>query len=253
MNNDIILRNVSFGYSKDNLVLKDITLEIAQGSFLGIIGVNGSGKSTFTYLLNGIIPHLFKGYLQGEVLVDGISTKDKKVAYFAQKVGMLFQNPDFSLFNLTVAEEIAFGLKNLNPKGTPLNFAEKIKAALQDVGLAGYENRDPQTLSLGEKQKICLASVLAMDTKYIVLDEPVAMLDYRSSIEIYQILTRLQKQEKTIIVIEHDTDYLWQFADKVLLLDKATVLAYDDKKKIFSNHVLLDQLGIKVPRNMSNA
>jgi energy-coupling factor transporter ATP-binding protein EcfA2 len=240
----IRLNNVSFNYNNGQPLLKNISLEIPAGTFLGIIGVNGSGKSTFSYLLNGLIPHLIQGKLSGEILVDDISTSTKKVAYFADKVGMLFQNPDFSLFNLTVAEEIEFGLKKLGIGQRH----EKILNALQNVGMEDYLHRDPQTLSLGEKQKVCLASVLALDTKYIVLDEPIAMLDYKSSIEIYEILAKLNAQGKTIIVIEHDTDFLSQFAAQLLLLEKGEVAAFGNKEDVLVNVQLFAKLGIKIPR-----
>ena len=239
----ITLRDVSFQYTKNNFALKNLTLDIPAGTFLGVIGTNGSGKSTFSYLLNGIIPNLINGALTGEVLIDDVPTSNKKTAFFAKQIGMVFQDPDFSLFNLTVKEEIEFGIKNLKLD----NMAERTQKALQIVDLQKFENRDPQTLSLGEKQKVCLASVLAMDTKYIVLDEPSAMLDYKGSFELYQILAELHKQGRTIISIEHDTDFLWQFATDILLLDNGSKAAYGSKQHIFNNTALLKNLGIKIP------
>jgi energy-coupling factor transporter ATP-binding protein EcfA2 len=243
MNTGITLNNVTFRYVKENAILQNISLQIKAGTFLSVIGSNGCGKSTFLQLLNGLIPHLKHGDLQGEITVDGVSTKKKSVAFFAKKVGMLFQNPDFSLFNLTVKEEIEFGLKNLKIA----NRHENIHAALEKVNLQGYEHRDPQTLSLGEKQKLCLACVLALDTEYIVLDEPVSMLDYKSSLEIYQILANLNEQGKTIIVVEHDTDFLWQYAQETLILDNGASVAFGETKQILRNEQLLHDLGLKIP------
>ncbi len=240
----IDIRNVSFSYRKNGPVLKNISLKIKRGTFLGITGVNGSGKSTFSYLLNGIVPHLIAGKFVGEVLIDGISTKTKNVAYFSRKVGMVFQNPDFSLFNLTVAEEIAFGLKNLS-----LNNQEKrIKRALEDVGMVDFAKCDPQSLSSGEKEKVALASVLALDTRYIVLDEPTALLDYKSSLDLYRILSRLNKKGKTIITIEHDTDFLQNFAYETIILDKGQIILQGLTKDVFKNRNLLNTLGIKIPK-----
>lgn len=243
MQQGITLNNVTFEYLKEKVILQNLSLDIKVGTFVSIIGSNGSGKSTFLYLLNGLIPHLSSGHLTGEVLIDGIATRTKNVAFFAKKVGMLFQNPDFSLFNLTVHEEIEFGLKNLKLT----NSKEKILNALATVNLAGFENRDPQTLSLGEKQKLCLACVLALDTEYIVLDEPVAMLDYKSSLEIYQILANLNQQGKTIITVEHDTDFLWKYAKEILVLDNGSIAAHGDKTTILTNKQLLTNLGLKIP------
>lgn len=241
MTKGISIKNVSFSYEKDKFALRNNCLEIKKGSFLGIAGVNGSGKTTFCLLLNGLIPHFIKGYLSGEILIDGTSTKIKNVAFFAQKVGLVFQNPDFSLFNLTVKEEIEFGLKNLKVK----NQDERIKWALSAVRMSDFLDRDPQTLSIGEKQKVSLACVLALETKYIVLDEPIAQLDYKSALEIYKILKNLNKNGKTVIVVEHDTDFLWQFANEVIILDKGEIISSGAAKKILSDKNLLNNLGLK--------
>lgn len=243
MEQGIILQDVTFGYNKKNTVLRHISLKIKKGSFLGITGVNGSGKSTLTYLLNGLIPHFIKGRLSGEVRVDGISTSTESVAFFAGKVGMVFQNPDFALFNLTVAEELEFGITNLKLK----NKEERIKKALALVGLNGFEDRDPQTLSLGQKQKVSLASVLALETDYIVLDEPTAMLDYKSSLELYRLLEELNKRSKTVIVVEHDTDFLQQYAREVAIIDKGKIIRNGSPEEVLRQKGLLTKLGIKVP------
>lgn len=243
MNKGIEIKNVTFGYRKNAPILQNISLAIKRGSFLGITGVNGSGKSTFTYLLNGLIPHFIRGHLTGDISVDNISTKIQKVAFFAAKVGMVFQNPDFSLFNLTVSEELEFGLDNLKINGK----AERIKKALNLVGLSGFGERDPQTLSLGQKQKVSLATVLALDTDYIVLDEPTAMLDYKSSLELYLILRKLSNAGKTIIVVEHDTDFLKQFAKDMVIINEGSILRHGPALEILSETKILKKLGIKIP------
>jgi energy-coupling factor transport system ATP-binding protein len=244
MKDGISIQNVSFAYTKNDPVLKNISFEIKPGIFLGITGVNGSGKSTFSYLLNGLIPHLIKGKLTGNVSINGISTKSESVAFFAKKVGMVFQNPDFSIFNLTVREEIEFGLKNLKLD----NRQARVKKALKAVNMTDYIDRDPQTLSLGEKEKVSLAAILALETDYIVLDEPTAQLDYKSSIELYKILSSLNKQGKTIITIEHDTDFLSEFASQIMILDKGKIEASGQTRKVLSDKNMLSKLGIKIPK-----
>lgn len=243
MEKGISIENISFSYDGNSFALENVSLFIKPQSFLGITGVNGSGKSTLTYLLNGLIPHQINGKLSGEVFIDGIATKKESVSFFSQKVGMLFQNPDFSLFNLTVEEEIAFGIKNLGLK----NETKRIKSALDLVGLSNYKDRDPQELSLGEKQKVALASVLAMETKYIVLDEPIAQLDYKSSLELYKILKNLNKRGKTIIVVEHDTDFLWHFCPETIILDKGKIISQGLTKNVLRDKKLLTNIGIKIP------
>jgi len=242
MNNGIQLDKVSFSYSSGATQLKNISLQISKGTFFGVSGVNGSGKTTLSLLLNGLIPHEIQGKLSGDVLIDGVNTRKKPVSYFAGKIGMLFQNPDFMLFNLTVFDEIAFGLRQKEP-------AQKVLEALDMVGLTKFGKRDPQTLSLGEKQKICLAGVLARDTEYIVLDEPVAMLDYKAAVSLYKLLKSLNENYgKTIIVIEHDTDFLKAFAKQVIILDQGEIVLEGSATSVFSHKEKIKQLGIKIPQ-----
>lgn len=237
------LKNVSFAYDNQPQVLHNLNLKLDKGFFMGMTGTNGSGKSTFAYLLNSLIPHSIPGMLSGEVFVDGISTRNKKLAYFAKKVGILFQNPDFSLFNLTVEEEILFGLENF---GYP-DKKERVTQTLKMVGLSGFEKKDPQTLSTGQKQKICLASLLALDAEYLVLDEPVAQLDYKSSIAMYDIFRNLHKSGKSILVIEHDTDLLYQYTNSLIILDKGNLVKEGISQNVLKEKSLLNKLGIKIP------
>ncbi len=247
MNYAIVVRNASFAYEQQKPVLHDVSLAIPRERFVGICGRNGSGKSTLTYLFNGIIPHALSGTFTGEVLVDGVSTKARRVADMARSVGMVFQNPDFSLFNLTVSEEIMFGMRCL----TRAPDAKRVRRALDVVGLAGFEDRDPQTLSYGQKQKVCLASVLALDVPILVLDEPTALLDYKSSIELYALLRKLNREGKTIIVVEHDTDFLWQHTRDTLLLHEGSVVAFGRTSDVLRKHRLLKTLGIKIARSVT--
>jgi len=242
----IQFKDVSFHYPEKLSGLSSLDFIIKQGVFFGITGVNGSGKSTLTYLMNGLVPHSMRGVLKGTVTVDGVATRTKSVGYFSKIVGMVFQNPDFSLFNLTVAEEIGFGLQNLEGKIDQ----QKVHQALEQVGLAEFAQRDPQTLSFGEKQKVCLASVLALDVKYIVLDEPTAMLDYKSSVDLYELLKKLNSKGKTIITIEHDTDFLWDYTQEAMILDQGKILSVGKTRKVLADRKLLQSLGIKQPRGI---
>jgi len=244
MKNGIIFDNVSFAHKNGLFQLENINLYIPRGIFCGITGINGSGKTTLTLLINGLIPHQIRGTLKGNVYLDNVNTKEKPVSYFAKSVGMIFQNPDFMLFNLTVKEEIEFGLKNLKLNNHNL----RIKEALKIINLSGYENRDPQTLSFGQKQKICLAAVLAQDSDYIVLDEPTAMLDYQSTVDLYKLLKFLNQQGKTIIVVEHDTDFLNEYTDQTIVLNQGQIALKGKTKAVLSETKKLEQIGIKIPR-----
>lgn len=243
MKNGIIFSNVSFSYPEGHYQLKNINLFIPKGSFCGIAGLNGSGKTTLSLLTNGLIPQEIRGNFTGSVYIDGISTRIKPVSYFAQSVGMVFQNPDFMLFNLSVKEEIEFSLKNLKLK----NKDQRINQALKQLGMIQYLNSDPQTLSFGQKQKICLACVLAAEIQYIILDEPSAMLDYKSSLHLYEILKSLNNEGKTIIIIEHDTDFLAKYANQIIIIDKGKIVDSGLTKQIFEKTSHLKKIGLKIP------
>lgn len=236
----INIDNVSFGYQKNHNQLIDINITIPKGSFCGITGINGSGKSTLLYLLNGLIPHEIDGVFKGNVFIDGVNTRKE---ILTSKVGMVFQNPDFMIFNLSVREEVEFGLHNMKFN----NIQKRIKNALQMVSMEGYEDRDPHTLSYGEKQKLCLACVLALEPDYIVLDEPTAMLDYKSSLHLYKILKELNDRGKTVIIVEHDTDFLLKYAQKTVVIHEGQVKFNSTTKQVFSHADELQKIGIKVP------
>jgi len=221
--------------------LDQIDLEINKNDFTAILGKNGSGKTSLTYCINGLIPHAIPGKLSGNVFIDGKNTKDISIGEISKSVGSVFQDPDLVIFNLTVEEEVAFGVHNLkldNPK-------KRVKDAIKKVGLEGFEKRDPQSLSGGQKQLLCIACVLAMGTDYIVLDEPISNLDYSNSILVYKILYSLHKQGKTIIVVEHDTDMVWEYATKTIIVDKHKIIKNGPTKQILNDGRGLMSLGIR--------
>jgi energy-coupling factor transporter ATP-binding protein EcfA2 len=206
-------------------------------------GPTGSGKTTLAYCFNGLIPHAVRGRFSGSVSVRGLDTRKHKISELARQVGLVFQDPEWQLFSLSVKEEIAFGLNNLKMK----NIEKRVKDAIRSVGLEGYGETEPHKLSQGQKQKLCIASVLAMEPSIIVLDEPTSALDYRSTMNIYAILKRLNKQGKTVIVIEHDTDLLAEYTNRMILMDGGRVVRQGGTEEVLSNKRLLNKLGVKVP------
>lgn len=243
----IYLHDVSFAYSgSDKNSISHLTLHVEKGIFLGITGSNGSGKTTLSYLFNGLIPHEIDGRLMGEITVDGIETKNKPVSFFSKKVGMVFQNPDHMIFNLTVYEEVEFGLKNLGYT----DIQKRVVDALSLVHLEKFSSNDPNNLSFGQKQKLCVACALALDTEYLVLDEPSSMLDYKSSLELYKLLSELNKKGKTIIVIEHDTDFINTFADHALVLREGSLDLFGITQEVFSEKEKIKSMGIKIPTKL---
>jgi len=241
----IKLENVSFLYSHAyKHALKGINLSVSQGEFLAVMGENGAGKTTFCRLLNGIIPHISGGYLSGKVEVDGIDTKNLSVPQLAVKVGMTLDDPDAQLFTSSVRQEAAFGLQNILLP--PEEMETRIKQALEAVGLTGFEDREPATLSGGEKQRLAIAAVLAMKGKILVLDDPLCRLDPQGAREVMSVLSELRKNENiTVIMTMHDSAKAAEFADRVCILRNGKIAEVDTAKNIFSNIDLLRENGIQ--------
>lgn len=242
----IKINNLSHQYNKGNgkviTTLEDINLEIEKGSFVSIIGHNGSGKSTFAKHLNGlIIPQ------QGEIEVDGIKIEDDDHIWnIRMKVGMVFQNPDNQFIGGTIEEDIAFGLENI---GIPSENMDKIIAdAAAKVGMIDYLKRPPHKLSGGQKQRSAIGAVLAMGPEYIVLDESTSMLDPKGRKEVIDVLRQRNKEDKiTIILITHYMDEV-VYSDKVIVMDKGQIVLSGQPKEVFKHKDKLLKIGLELPK-----
>lgn len=226
----IDIKNVNYSYplcKEPNL--KGISLQVDQGEFIGIIGKNGSGKTSLCQLIRGFIPHFFEGKLQGQVLIQGQDLADKEVYLnLAKKVGYVFQNPfsQMSGIESTVYDEMAFGLGNIGVKREKIDSI--IWTTLKQLGLEDLVDKSPFQLSGGQQQRLAFASVLAMNPDIYIIDEPTSQLDPRSSEEVFKILSHLKDQGKTIFLVEHDTNLLADYADRILLMDQGQIVR--DKK-----------------------
>lgn len=239
----IQVKNLNFSYP-GKTALQDINFSFKRGDFAGITGSTGSGKTTLAYCLNGLIPHAIRGKFSGTVKVCGLDTRKYKITELVKMIGLVFQDPDWQLFSLSVKDEISFGLKNLRME----NIEKRVRKAIEMVGLEGYEETEPHRLSQGQRQKLCIASVLAMEPDIIILDEPASQLDYRSTMNVYRILKQLNRENKTIIVIEHDTDILATYANKMILMDNKRIVKQGPTKEVLSQKKILERLGVKIPR-----
>lgn len=216
MKNILSVSDLYFSYAEDKEnVLKGINLEIARGEVVKIVGLSGCGKSTLCYALAGIIPHYYNGIMKGEVFIAGEKTVQLNLAQIATRLGIVFQNPDNQLFSPTVEDEIAFGPENLCLPRREIK--KRVTETLQMVGMENYRLHSPENLSGGEKQLIAVASVLALKPKILIFDEVKSQLDNRGKEKINQIIARLKKENKTIIMVEHDLNNN-QLADRELLL-----------------------------------
>lgn len=242
----ISIKNLSFKYDYEDenakQILKDIDLEIKEGEFLALLGHNGSGKSTLAKLINGL---LIPG--EGDVLVDGMNTKNEEEIWnIRRNAGMVFQNPDNQLVATIVEDEVAFGPENLGIE--PAEIRKRVDKALEDVGMRDYKKNAPHLLSGGQKQRVAIAGILAMSPKYIILDEPTAMLDPSGRREVIDTLVKLNKEEnKTIILITH---YMEEAAisDRVVVMEDGNIVLSGKPREVFSQVEEIKKLGLDVPQ-----
>jgi energy-coupling factor transport system ATP-binding protein len=214
----LTISDLTFTYAeREAPALANLDLEVRVGESLLVLGPSGSGKSTLTLCLDGLIPHLVEGESLGRVTVAGLVTADHPVHVLATHVGLVFQDPESQFCTLTVEDEVAFGLENLCVE--PAEIERRVDQALADVGLEGFRCRDLSQLSGGEKQRVALASVLAMGPKVLVLDEPSANLDPAAASGLFGRLRDVAAaRELTLVVIEHRLDDLAEWVDGVLVL-----------------------------------
>lgn len=243
--------NVSFSYQttdeNDNPVsipvLKDFNLSIEQGSFVAILGHNGSGKSTVAKLTNGI---LFAD--SGTVTVNGkVAKNDDSIYDIRRDAGMVFQNPDNQIVSSIVEEDVAFGVENL---GVPADECRKrVDEALKTVGMYEYRLKTPSKLSGGQKQRVAVAGIIAMKPKCIILDEPTAMLDPNGRKEVIDTVMKLNKEEGiTIVLITHYMDEAVK-ADRVVVMDNGKIMLDGTPREVFADVDKMNSLSLEVPQS----
>ncbi|HOV27978.1 MAG TPA: ATP-binding cassette domain-containing protein [Pseudobacteroides sp.] len=237
----IRINNLCYRYRNGNSVLKNLNINIKSGEFAAIIGQNGAGKTTLLKNLNGLLKPT-----EGQVLICGLDTSKTKTSVLAKKIGFLFQNPDHQIFCSTVFDEIAFGLKNTGI--SPNEIESMVYNAAKKVGLESYLKNDPFSLSKGQRQRVALASVLAMETDILVLDEPTTGQDYNEGLEIMEIVKELNAQGKTIVMVTHDMELVAKYAKRVIILMKGTVIEDGTTEEVLSKEESLAQSNLKPPQ-----
>lgn len=239
----VTIKDLKYRYrDQKRNALDDINLELSEGDFLVIMGPSEAGKSTLAATFNGLVPHFFKGKFKGDVQIFDRNTRDLTVAEMAKDVGMVFQDFEAQLFSTNVELEIAFGPENF---GVPRDeIARRIDENLKLVGLEQTKNRPPSTLSGGQKQKLAIASVLAMQPRVLVMDEPTTDLDPISKYGVFKIADELRKRDDlTLIVVEHETEEAIH-AEKILLLKEGAPLMYGPAADVLRNVDLMEQNGV---------
>lgn len=245
----INVKNFTFQYRESaQPVLQDVTLSIPDGCFVGVTGAAGCGKSTLTYALNGIIPHCYPGDFYGSVEIDGMDTCEVELTDVSRVVGSVCQDIDSQMVSSIVEDEVLYGLENFD---TPRDQVEaRLQQALDDMGISDLRNRTIASLSGGQRQKVAIASILAMQPKVLVLDEPTAELDPVSSLNVFRLLARYAREHgTTVVVVEQKIALLSEFADLLVILADGKVRFADAPRNVLEHSTELLRLGVNCPRS----
>jgi energy-coupling factor transport system ATP-binding protein len=234
-------KNLAYAYPGPSVeALRGINLSIQDGEFIALLGQNGSGKTTLAKHFNGLLrPD------SGTMLLDGKSTGVYSHREIARKVGYVFQNPDHQIFSNTVFEEVGFGLKVLGE--APSTIRQRVSEALEVVGLQGYEARVPFALTKGERQRVAVASVLAVRPRVIVLDEPTTGLDFRHCVDMMEMLRSLNRRGHTVIIITHSMDVASEYADRTVVMGEGQILLDGPTRAVFADEEKLAGASLRPP------
>jgi energy-coupling factor transport system ATP-binding protein len=243
MEPEVSIEGLTYRYrGQQKPALQGVDLEVAEGEFVVIMGPSGAGKSTLCVSLNGLIPHFFRGKMEGEVRVGGRSTREGNVGEFAQEVGLVFQDFEAQLFSTNVALEVAFGPENFRVERDEM--IERVERVLGQVRLEGFEKRTPATLSGGQKQRLAIASVLAIEPRILCLDEPTTDLDPVGKLGIFEIAEDLKdRDDVTLIVVEHETEETLD-ADRIIVLRDGEIVADRPAREVLRDVELLEESSV---------
>jgi energy-coupling factor transport system ATP-binding protein len=240
----IDIRNLSWKYrGQKRQALQEINLQVRKGEFIVIMGPSEAGKSTLSECFNGLVPHFFRGKFKGDVLIYGKDTRQATVAEMAEHVGLVFQDFESQLFSTNVALEVAFGAENFAVPWEEMD--ARVHSTLELVGLKGFEERTPASLSGGQKQKLAIASVLAMNPTILCMDEPTTDLDPISKLGIFAISDELARQhEITLLIVEHETEEALK-AQRIVLMKEGAILRDGPATEVLREVDLMESIGVQ--------
>jgi len=240
------LENVQFSYPNSNgfLVLKNVSLEINGNEFIGIVGPSGSGKTTLLEIIKGLLNPTKGLVFYDDFSVDAESSISRDIS---KKIGLLFQFPEKQLFEDTVYEDIAFAPKNFGLDIRDIESAVKKSLNLVDLEFSSVESKSPFNLSGGEKRRVALAGVLAMNPDVLMLDEPTTGVDNFGLMKIEKTLRRLHDNGKTILIVSHDMDFIFHNVDRIIGIKNGEIIFDGSKSDFFSDHKLLNTLKMDMP------
>ena len=234
--------HVSFSYSDQGPTVQDVSFHIEKGDFVAILGANGAGKTTTVRLIDGLIRPT-----QGKVLIHGADTATSPVSERARRVGFLFQNPDRQICKNTVREEILFGLKTVRGDESEEALNARCEEVLKDFGFSGDE--EPFSLSRGQRQRVALASILAVEPEVLILDEPTTGLDYLECCHIMDRICRMNREQQvTVVMVCHDMEVVLDYAQRALVMAGGKLLADGPVREIFRDAELMEKASILPPQ-----
>lgn len=237
------VRNLFFAY-EEQPILKDINLSIESGERVAVMGSNGAGKSTFFLNLNGVLQPD-----KGEIILDGKRMEKKGFLELRRRVGFVFQDADSQIIASNVKAEISFGPMNL---GLSRGEVEKrVEEAIAYMSLGDLQDRAPHYLSGGEKKRVSIADILAMEPELLIFDEPMAALDPINAEKVEQILNRLHEDGKTLLIATHDVDFAYRFADRILVFSDGRLIADGTPYEIFQKEEVMEKAHLKKPSMMT--
>jgi len=240
-------QDISFTYRDSKKpALKNISFEINEGEFVGIIGPTGAGKSTLCWMINGVIPQIMRGKFTGTVEVKGLPSNKTPVAQLSQIIGIVQQDAEAQLLMTDIEKEIVFPLENLSLPRDEIH--RRLEYVLSLVKLEDERHRHPFYLSGGQKQRVAVAAALAMEPEILILDEATSELDPVGAEEIHELAGRLKLEGKTIIMVEHNIDELAKHADRILVMDQGEIVLDGKAHQILTDVEFLQSLGIYPPQ-----
>lgn len=247
----IQVKDLTFKYREGSSpVVRNVSLQIPDGQFVGITGAAGCGKSTLTYAFNGIIPHCYPGDFYGSVTIDGKDTVETSLTDISQIVGSVCQDIDSQMVSSVVEDEILYGLENFAvPKD---QVQQRVDDALEAMGISDLRDRVIASLSGGQKQKVAVASIIALNPRVMVLDEPTAELDPASSHAVFELLARYARERNiTVIVVEQKIALLSEFVDRLLIVQDGQIAFDGAPAQVLEHSQELLEIGVNCPRSTS--
>ncbi len=240
------VQNLSFRYPEaSKFAVRDFELSIQAGEIVVLAGPSGCGKSTLLRTVNGLIPHMYTGEYVGSVSVGGTKVNEARMSELAQKVGLLFQNPENQIFMFSVERDIAFGLENLAVP--PDEMRTRVDEAMRQLGIMDLAQRAPHELSDGQKQRVALAGVIVMRPRLIILDEPTSLLDPKTAVELVELVRRLRDETGiTFLVVEHRLELLVRIADRLVVMSEGRKVLDGRPEEVLTDE-RAEAYGISVP------